>query len=201
MKPIMKQLLKQIVTIARTCLSPLLFPLLLSLSLLLTACREQESQEKLKAWISQAKQRAAQTSSHSSSRSATLSAAIEPDPPPYLSAQIRSPFYRHQPDDEEAELAVLASRPPQRGPRQPLEDYPLDSITLVGTLLGAAGNNALIRTDGKVHRIRSGDYLGAHFGRVLRISANALELEELLPQTDGSWSAHLRHLHFASVTP
>lgn len=197
----MKLIMMQLITVVRTCLSPLLLPLLLSLSLLLTACQEQESKEQLKDWLSKAAQQSAQTSSNHPNQSAIFSAAIEPVPPPYLSAQIRSPFYRHQPDDEETDFVALAIRPPQRGPRQPLEDHPLESITLVGTLLGAAGNNALIRTDGKVYRIRIGDYLGAHFGRILRISANALELEELLPQTDGSWSVHLRQLHFAVVTP
>lgn len=175
--------------------------LMLTLSMLLCACHEQESPEQLRAWLTLAEQHAQQTNDNSKVHSGNPSVTTETSLSPYLSAQLRSPFYRHRDDDIERTIALSTTRPPQRGPRQALEEHALESLTLVGTLLSDTDSNALIRAADKIYRIRIGDYLGPHFGQVLRVTANTLELEELLPNDNGGWNPHHRLLYFTRVTP
>ena len=187
---------------------------LLIMSMLLSACRQQDSQEQLGDWLDLAEQQAKQASESSKVKAdhpsfaaqATETATATPASTPYLSAQLRSPFDRHQDNDAATTLASAATRPPQRGPHQALEDHSLESLTLVGTLLrnhdsnSERAGNALIRAADKIHRVKVGDYLGPDFGQVSRISADTVELEELYPEVNGSWRIQQRLLHFPGVT-
>lgn len=72
-------------------------------------------------------------------------------------------------------------------PKQPLEAYPLDALRFVGIL--KAGNQfwALIQQpDGVIIRVKHGDYMGKNFGHIIRITDNAIHLEETV-KVDGKW--------------
>jgi type IV pilus assembly protein PilP len=73
-------------------------------------------------------------------------------------------------------------------PRGPLELRPLEQITLVGTLAGAAGVQALVRIDGRLYPVRVGDRLGPDRGRVVRIDERRIELRELVQDASGAWA-------------
>ena len=82
-----------------------------------------------------------------------------------------------------AALAGEAARP-----RGPLEMRPLEEITLVGTLAGAAGVQALVRIDGRLYPVRIGDRLGQNRGRVVRIDERGIELREPVQDSSGAWT-------------
>lgn len=79
-------------------------------------------------------------------------------------------------------------RPDPNRRREPLEDYPLDSLKMVGTLSRGVQFWAVIAApDGTVHRVQQGNYLGQNFGRIRGISEEKVEIIELTQTTIGDW--------------
>lgn len=107
----------------------------------------------------------------------------------YSAASLRSPF----------ELPRIASRdgdgqppdpvqPDLDRPRQPLEQFSINTLEMVGMLRQEARLMALIRDEtGQVHRVTRGDYMGRNHGQVDSITANRVELTEIVPAGDGGW--------------
>ena len=72
--------------------------------------------------------------------------------------------------------------------REPLEAYPLESLRMVGTLEQKKQMYALVRApDNTLFRVRSGNYLGQNFGRIVGISEAAIKLKEIVQDGDGNW--------------
>jgi type IV pilus assembly protein PilP len=72
--------------------------------------------------------------------------------------------------------------------REPLEAYPLESLRMVGTLEQKKQMFALVRApDNTLYRVRSGNYLGQNFGRIVGISESAIQLKEILQDSGGNW--------------
>ena len=75
--------------------------------------------------------------------------------------------------------------PDMQRPKQPLESYPLDSLTMVGKVRIAGIDWALIESaDGRVHRIRSGQYMGKNYGKVIKITPRQVLIEETYRLSD-----------------
>jgi type IV pilus assembly protein PilP len=73
--------------------------------------------------------------------------------------------------------------------REPLEAYPLESLTMVGTLEQGKGVFALVRTPEKdVYQVRAGNYMGQNFGVVTGISDGEVKLKELVQDGSGDWT-------------
>ncbi len=73
--------------------------------------------------------------------------------------------------------------------REPLEAYPLESLSMVGTLAKDKSNFALVRTpDRDVYQIRAGNYLGQNFGVVMVIGDSEVKLKELVQDGAGDWT-------------
>lgn len=73
-------------------------------------------------------------------------------------------------------------------PREPLEAYPLESLRMVGTLEQKKQMYALVKApDNTLFRVRSGNYLGQNFGRIVGISESAIKLKEVTQDGGGSW--------------
>ena len=71
---------------------------------------------------------------------------------------------------------------------QLLEKYPLDSLSMMGTISKKKSTWALIQTpDKKVHRISTGQYLGQNFGKVVKIEITKIHLTELIPSGLNTW--------------
>jgi type IV pilus assembly protein PilP len=57
------------------------------------------------------------------------------------------------------------NQPDMTRPKQELEEFPLESMKMVGYLRKNNIGNAIIRsTDGKLHRVKVGNYMGMNFG-------------------------------------
>lgn len=120
-------------------------------------------------------------------------APIEPlpevRPPPsfvYEAGDRRSPFVPSAPERIAGQAAGIG--PDQNRPREFLEQEPLDSLTMVGTLSNARGDFGLIQDDeGRVHRVTVGNYLGQNHGRIMRITESEILLDEIVPDTLGGY--------------
>lgn len=79
-------------------------------------------------------------------------------------------------------------RPDPGRRKQTLEQFPLDSLDMVGTLGRGAGQVALVMAPDKVtYRVRPGVYLGQSDGRVTAVYEDRVELVELVPDGAGGW--------------
>lgn len=79
-------------------------------------------------------------------------------------------------------------RPDSDRRKQTLEQFPLDSLDMVGTLGDGAGIVALVMAPDKVtYRVRPGAYMGQSDGRVTGVAEDRIELVELVPDGAGGW--------------
>lgn len=86
-------------------------------------------------------------------------------------------------------------QPPPGHRKGPLEAFPLENLRMVGTLQQKKSVYALIMTpDKNLHRIKTGDYIGQNFGRVIDISESALKLKELVQDSGNEWKEEERTL-------
>ena len=125
------------------------------------------------------------------------SRAIEPIPQPtpyepfaYEPGERRDPFLAILRSREEAPGAGVAGsvRPDVDRPREPLEEFPLDALRMVGTITLQSRAFALIRApDAVVHRVTIGDHLGQNYGKITGISETEIVLMEIIPDGFGGW--------------
>jgi type IV pilus assembly protein PilP len=72
--------------------------------------------------------------------------------------------------------------------REPLEAYPLESLRMVGTLEQKKQMYALVKApDNTMFRVKSGNYLGQNFGRIVAISESAVKVKEIVQDSGGNW--------------
>lgn len=79
-------------------------------------------------------------------------------------------------------------RPDAARRKQTLEQFPLDSLDMVGTL-GSRGNliGLVMAPDKVTYRVRPGAYMGQSDGRVTAVHEDRIELVELVPDGAGGW--------------
>lgn len=72
--------------------------------------------------------------------------------------------------------------------RQALEQFPLDSLKMVGTIGGGGALVALVMGPDKVtQRVVPGNYMGQSDGRVTAVHEDRIELVELVSDGAGGW--------------
>ena len=71
--------------------------------------------------------------------------------------------------------------------KEPLESYPIDTITMVGTLQRPNLRYALLRADGVIYQIKVGNYIGQNFGIVTKINESEVALKEVVQDAAGEW--------------
>ena len=101
----------------------------------------------------------------------------------YSAQQLRSPFL---PNSLANELKVMSGKqvyPNFSRQPQPLESYPLESLTLKGSMKGTVGQTVgLIKTpDGEIERVQRGNYMGMNQGRIIEITPTRIDLLEIVP--------------------
>ena len=79
-------------------------------------------------------------------------------------------------------------RPDAARRKQTLEQFPLDSLDMVGTL-GSRGNliGLVMAPDKVTYRVRPGAYMGQSDGRITAVYEDRIELVELVPDGAGGW--------------
>lgn len=87
--------------------------------------------------------------------------------------------------DARGSSAILTAEMRRR--KQPLEAFPLDSMKMVGTVNRGGAQHALLKVQGLLHYVKSGDYLGQNFGKITKISETELELREIVQDASGEW--------------
>jgi type IV pilus assembly protein PilP len=71
--------------------------------------------------------------------------------------------------------------------KEPLEAYPLDTMSMVGSLTRDGRRYALLRVDNLLYQVKGGDYLGQNFGRITKITETEITLREVVQDAAGEW--------------
>ena len=98
---------------------------------------------------------------------------------------LRSPF---RPDTPQAGGKGGGPRPDVERSREYLESFPLDTLSMVGTLHIGETMYGLVQTsDGLIHRVIPGNYLGQNDGRITGISESEIGLVEIISDGIGGY--------------
>jgi len=71
--------------------------------------------------------------------------------------------------------------------KQPLEAYPLDAMTMVGSLNKTGTPTALLSVDKLLYQVRVGDYLGQNYGKIVKITETGIQIREIVQDGSGDW--------------
>ena len=112
----------------------------------------------------------------------------------YESDGIRDPFVPEQDapvviQQEEASKDEFA--PNTNRKKEPLEQFPLDTLEMVGTLQQKY-KWALIRTtEGDIYRVKVGNYLGKNYGEIVELNDTKIIIKEVIKDGLGDWVERL----------
>jgi len=98
---------------------------------------------------------------------------------------VRSPFL---PDTPQSAGPSGGTRPDPDRPREYLEQYSLDTLNMVGTMnVGETDYGLVQTTDGLIHRVLPGNYMGQNDGRIVVIDESKIELVEIISDGIGGY--------------
>ncbi len=117
----------------------------------------------------------------------------------YVSEGRRDPFAPVAGAQQQAQQSQPSGLHPDfLRPKEELEQFPLDSLRMVGTLEQQQVIWALIRSkDRVIHRVKAGNYLGQNHGQISRITADKIELTEIVPDGQGGYRERQASLDLA----
>ena len=99
----------------------------------------------------------------------------------YAASNLRSPFVPSAPSGS-------GLRPDTKRNREFLEQFPLDTLKMVGTVKLGGKTYGLIETrDGLVNRVLPGNYLGQSDGRITDITPSKIFIREIVPDGAGGY--------------
>lgn len=156
--------------------------MLVLLSALLNNCSNTEKRKGLETYVKQIKSRAIKE--------------IEPLPEvkpyetfTYSDSDLRNPFVPSMPEEvAKKTLDDNGIHPDKHRRKEPLESFPIDSLRMVGTLEKDGKKWALVvDSDGTVHRITKGNYVGQNDGHIDDISEDKVSITEIIADPNGGW--------------
>ncbi|MDF1588620.1 MAG: pilus assembly protein PilP [Gammaproteobacteria bacterium] len=121
----------------------------------------------------------------------------------YSASDLRSPFVKtvvEAPTDEQTTPIVdNGIHPDKNRLKEALESYSLSELQFVGTL-GRDVSWALIRaSDGVIHRVKVGNYMGQNHGQILSVTESELTLKEIVSDGRGAYIERESSLTIADV--
>lgn len=101
----------------------------------------------------------------------------------YNNAGRRDPFVATPPKSD-----GTGPRPDLSRSKEPLEEFPLDALRMVGTIQSKGVLFALVKSpDNVVHRVTVKHHLGQNYGEIVKIEDSGISLLELVPDGFGGW--------------
>jgi len=120
------------------------------------------------------------------------------DPPPDIkpyepftyenATSLPDPFKPRKQDVRNASLTGQ-NQPNLDRPKEELEDYPLESLKMVGYLSQKKVGYAIIRsTEGKIYTVKPGNYIGLNFGQIISVIETEVKIKEMVQDSAGDWT-------------
>jgi type IV pilus assembly protein PilP len=97
--------------------------------------------------------------------------------------------------------AIAAIKPDANRTKEFLEQYTFDSLLMVGTLERDDNRWTLIKDpDGGVHRVKVGNFLGRHDGKIIEMTDTFLSVVEIVSDgTPDGWVERPRTIKLSGV--
>lgn len=110
----------------------------------------------------------------------TQASAIDP-----FSSQKLTQALKRESAQSTAGAALLAPELARR--KEALEGYPLDTMSMVGSLLKKGQPVALVLVDKLLYQVRPGMYLGHNYGKIVKVGESEVVLREIVQDAAGEW--------------
>lgn len=119
----------------------------------------------------------------------------------YGAAGLRNPF---QPPVEVKEITrmqrLVKVKPDLSRPKEYLEQFNIDALTMVGTVQMDGTLWALIQDgEGSVHRVKMGNYLGKNHGHIVELTENYVSVIEIVSNGPDEWVERPHKLQLKTV--
>ncbi len=125
------------------------------------------------------------------------------EPVPYTAEGQIDPFRPERIEVAQAGRASTAStaliEEQKRRPPEPLEAFPLESITMLGTITQNKETFALVKAGPNLYRVRKGNYMGQNFGVITEIDEAQISLKELVQDSTGDWVERMSSLQLVEA--
>lgn len=109
-------------------------------------------------------------------------------------ANLPDPFKPRKPDLRSSGRARI-NQPNLDRPKEALEEFPLEGLKMVGYLFQNKVGYAVVRApDGKLHRIKAGNYIGLNFGLIKEVTDTEMIIKEMMQDSTGDWSERMSSL-------
>ena len=152
---------------------------------LLGGCSDTADQD-LRQWMSQERTKA-------QPRVKPLSKPKQFKPENYRSVSELAPFselkltqaLKREAGKASANSALIAPELTRR--KGPMEAFPLDTMAMVGSLVKEGKPIALVTVGKLLYQVRSGDYLGQNYGKVMKIAETTVTIREIVQDAAGEW--------------
>jgi type IV pilus assembly protein PilP len=87
------------------------------------------------------------------------------------------------------------NKPDMDRPKEALEEFPLESLKMVGYLYRDKVGYAVIRaTDNKLYRVKAGNHVGINFGLIKEITDTEIKIKEMVQDSAGDWTERMSSL-------
>lgn len=157
----------------------------LSVIVCLTGCGSSKEDD-IRQWMAEEKSR-------TQPKVKPLPAPKQFKPEPYTNAASLEPFsnqkltqaLKRESSQATANAALIAPELARR--KEPLEAFPLDTMSMVGSIIKSGQHVALVRVDSLLYQVRVGSYLGQNYGKVTKITETEVTLREIVQDAVGEW--------------
>lgn len=130
---------------------------------------------------------------------ARKSSDIDPIPEPkpyqpytYVPGERRDPFTPPKRTERPRQQTGSGPQPDLNRAPEPLEEFPIDGLRMVGTIGFGGDLKALIKaSDGAIYTVRPGNYVGRNDGKILKITSSEIEIRELIPDGFGAYQERI----------
>ena len=157
------------------------WPAALAASVLLASCGS--DQDELQQWMEQQKREARPSVE-------PLSPPKKFNPQPYAALGSVDPISTQKltvalKQEARQPNSLLAQEINRR--KEPLEAYPVDSMSMVGSVNRNGQPYALLKVDNLLYQVKQGDYLGQNYGKITKISETNIAYREIVQDAAGEW--------------
>lgn len=87
------------------------------------------------------------------------------------------------------------NQPDFNRPKEALEEFPLESLKMVGYLYMNKVGYAVIRApDSKLYRVKAGNHIGMNFGLIESVTETEVDIKETVQDSSGDWTERMSSL-------
>lgn len=109
-------------------------------------------------------------------------------------ANLTDPFKARKPETSSTGRRG-ENEPDMDRPKEALEEFPLESLKMVGYVMKAKVGYAVIRApDKKLYQVKVGNYVGMNFGLIKKLTGTEITIKEVVQDSTGDWSERMSSL-------